>query len=50
MKWHVLMVMICHDRFKIGISLVVYLGLSENRVYSQLNSHLIGIMIINHWV
>ena len=27
-----------------------YLGLSENRVYSQTNSHLIGIMIINHWV
>ena len=25
-------------------------GLSENRVYSQWNSHLIGIMIINHWV
>ena len=27
-----------------------YMGLSENRVYSQWNSHLIGIMIINHWV
>ena len=27
----------------------VYLGLSENRVYSQWNSHLIGIMIINHY-
>ena len=30
-----------------------YLGLSENRVYSQWNSHLIGIIIINpinHWV
>ena len=26
------------------------MGLSENRVYSQWNSHLIGIMIINHWV
>ena len=26
------------------------LGLSENRVYSQWNSHLIGIRIINHWV
>ena len=26
------------------------LGLSENRVYSQWNSYLIGIMIINHWV
>ena len=25
-------------------------GLSENRVYSQWNSHLIGIMIINQWV
>ena len=25
-------------------------GLSENRVYSQWNSHLMGIMIINHWV
>ena len=25
-------------------------GMSENRVYSQWNSHLIGIMIINHWV
>ena len=24
--------------------------LSENRVYSQWNSHLMGIMIINHWV
>ena len=28
----------------------IQLGLSENRVYSQWNSHLIGIMIINHWV
>ena len=27
-----------------------YMGLSENRVYSQWNSHLIGIMIIDHWV
>ena len=27
-----------------------YMGLSENRVYSQWNNHLIGIMIINHWV
>ena len=27
-----------------------HLGLSENRVYSQWNSHLVGIMIINHWV
>ena len=27
-----------------------YLGLSENRVYSQWNSHSIGIMIIHHWV
>ena len=27
-----------------------HMGLSENRVYSQWNSHLIGIMIINHWV
>ena len=27
-----------------------HVGLSENRVYSQWNSHLIGIMIINHWV
>ena len=26
------------------------MGLSENRVYSQWNSHLLGIMIINHWV
>ena len=26
------------------------MGLSENRVYSQWNSHLIGILIINHWV
>ena len=26
------------------------MGLSENWVYSQWNSHLIGIMIINHWV
>ena len=28
----------------------IQMGLSENRVYSQWNSHLIGIMIINHWV
>ena len=28
----------------------VDMGLSENMVYSQGNSHLIGIMIINHWV
>ena len=27
----------------------VELVLSENRVYSQWNSHFIGIMIINHW-
>ena len=27
-----------------------YMGLSENRVYSQWNSNLIGIMIINQWV
>ena len=27
-----------------------HMGLSENGVYSQGNSHLIGIMIINHWV
>ena len=33
-----------YDRFQPN------LGLSENRVYSQTNSHLIGIMIINHWV
>ena len=26
------------------------MGLSENRVYSQTNSHFIGIMIMNHWV
>ena len=26
------------------------MGLSENGVYSQWHSHLIGIMIINHWV
>ena len=26
------------------------MGLSEKRVYSQWNSHLLGIMIINHWV
>ena len=26
------------------------MGLSENRVYSQWNSNLIGTMIINHWV
>ena len=31
-------------------SLTWHMGLSENRVYSQWNSHLIGIMIINHWV
>ena len=28
----------------------LYQGVSENRVYSHWNSHLIGIMIINHWV
>ena len=28
----------------------LHMSLSENRVYSQWNSHLIGIMIINHWV
>ena len=39
-----------------GVKTYVYyplnhlMGLSENRVYSQWNSHLIGIMIINHWV
>ena len=27
-----------------------HLGMSENGVYPQWNSHLIGIMIINHWV
>ena len=26
------------------------MGMSENGVYSQWNSHLVGIMIINHWV
>ena len=34
----------------IGKIQVFHMGLSENRVYSQWNSHLIGIMIINHWV
>ena len=29
---------------------VLYMALSENGVYSQWNSHLIGIIIINHWV
>ena len=39
------------DHWKIAsVPLYVYLGLSENEVYSQSNSHLIGIMIINHWV
>ena len=28
----------------------ILMGLSENTVYSQWNSHLMGIMIINHWV
>ena len=32
------------------VAWIRHLGLSENRVYSQWNSHLIGIMIINHWV
>ena len=27
-----------------------HMGLSENRAYSQWNSHLIRIMIINQWV
>ena len=28
----------------------IYRGMSENGVYPQWNSHLVGIMIINHWV
>ena len=31
------------------ICLGIQMGLSENRLYSQWNSHLVGIMIINHW-
>ena len=27
-----------------------YLGMSENGVYTPNYSHLVGIMIINHWV
>ena len=27
-----------------------HVGMSENGVYPQWNSHLVGIMIINHWV
>ena len=27
-----------------------YMGMSENGAYPQWNSHLVGIMIINHWV
>ena len=30
--------------------MLYHMGLSENRVYSQWNSHLTGIRIINHWV
>jgi len=26
------------------------MGMSENGVYPQKNNHLVGIMIINHWV
>ena len=31
-------------------SLTFHMGMFENRVYSQWNSHLVGTMIINHWV
>ena len=34
-----------HDPFKVS-----YMGLSENVGYIPNYSHLIGIMIINHWV
>ena len=40
---------LCFSRFLYFSCLFLYLGLSENRVYSNY-SHLIGIMIINHWV
>ena len=29
---------------------VIQMGMSENGVYPQWNSHLVGIMIMNHWV
>ena len=32
------------------ILLCLEMGMSENGVYPQWNSHLVGIMIINHWV
>ena len=38
------------DYFKLTHNTEQHMGMSENRVYSQWNSHLIGIMIINHWV
>ena len=39
---------LCRALFEMGYPTAKnYLGLSENRVYSQWNSHLIGIMIIN---
>ena len=39
-----------HYLLKIIKRLSRHMGMSENGVYSQWNSHLIGIMIINHWV
>ena len=38
------------DQKRVRSSQFCHLGLSENKVYSQWNSHLIGIMIINRWV
>ena len=40
----------CPLQIAVSSNFSPHLGLSENRVYSQWNSHLIGIMIINHWV
>ena len=42
------------ETVKVGLSFTnavrKHTGVSENRVYSQWNRNLIGIMIINHWV
>ena len=43
----------CKNTFEsstLTASVPLHMGFSENMVYSQWNSHLIGIMIINHWV
>ena len=41
----VLLYMVCHGSHQYTPSMLAYMGLSENRLYSQWNSHLIGIMI-----